>query len=205
MARPKEDLSRVTLNQLEKLTGSNYRTITKLLNEANVQEVANDGNSRYFDPKEALPVIFEAQGHRTRKKHALEFSDFGDGEESPDVENLLDPAIQSARLSRARTKKVEVEIDVMLKKLVPAEDVERVWMGMISASISRLRVLPIAIAPRLVGETDQIKIEEIIREEIDKIRSELKDYDPDDYSETGQEGDGGMGSEAETDSHTVGQ
>jgi len=188
MARPKEDLSRVTINQLEKLTGSNYRSITKVLSEAGIEEIANDGNSRFFDPKAALPVIFEAQGFRARKKNLPTESD-----PDADVEMLLDPAIQSARLSRARTRKVEVEIDILLKKLVPSDDVERVWMGMIMASRTRLKVLGLAIAPRVVGETDQIKIEDIINEEVARALGELKDYDAGQYNGIVGESDGGLG------------
>lgn len=195
MARPKDDLSRVSINQLATLTGSHYRAITKILSQAGIQELATDGNSRFFDPKEALPAIFEAQGHRARRP-SLESPSTPDPD---DIAKLLDPGIQNARLAAARTRKVEIEIEIMLKKYVPAEDVEKVWTDMIMASKAKLRSLGSRVAPRLLGLKDVVRIEEEIEREIYAAMSELKDYEAEQYHAPGEAGDEPMGPTTETD------
>jgi hypothetical protein len=195
LARPKENLSKLTINQLETLTGSHYRAIKKVLSEAGIEPVEMDDNSIYYNPIEALPVIFESQGLRSRKYSPMDDPDEVD---EAAMEKLLDPAIQNARLARARTKKVQVETEVMLRKLVPAEDVEKVWTDMIMASRAKLRSLPIRIAPSLVGIKDPIFIEQQIEKEINAALNELKEYDPEHYNDDGSEGDAEMDSSSTT-------
>lgn len=195
MARAKIDLSKLSINQLEALTGSTYRSIVKILSEAEISEVSIDDNCRYYDPKKALPAIFEAQGYRTRPR-VSELSPDGD---DPAVENLLDPAIQNARLARARTKKVEIENDILLKKLVPAADVEAFWVKMLMASKAKLRALPDKLKTKLVSLTDQTQIEEILETGINEALNELSNYDSSDFGETSHEDYGSMGSSSEID------
>lgn len=193
MARPKEDLSRVTINQLENLTGSHYRAIVQILSDAGIEEVAADGNARYFETKSALDAIF-------RDKFGLTEYD-ENGKKQPKYldeksENLADPVVQHARLSKYRADKIKIEIDMLMRRLVPAEDVEKVWTDMIMASKAKMRSLATRIAPSLLNQTDVIKIEEKLEREIDDAMKELKDYEPEQYYEVSSNGDGQMDSAA---------
>lgn len=193
MANAKDDLSRVTINQIEKLTGSNYRRITKILSDAGVQSVGKDGNAIYFDPKKALPVVFESMGYRTNQAHRIQ------DEDDDALAKLLDPQIQNARLAREKTRKLQIEIDILTGKYVLGSDVERVWSNIVVAVKARLRAIPGRMAPHIIKKEDPLEIEGILEKEINEALEELSAEDAGElYSDDG-DGDDEIRTASETD------
>nr|BFD58902.1 hypothetical protein CKG001_10090 [Bdellovibrio sp. CKG001] len=194
MANPKDDLSRVTINQIEKLTGSNYRRITKILSDAGVQSVGKDGNAIYYDPKKALPAVFESMGYRTRQQSVVP-----DDADDSEIAKLLDPQIQNARLAREKTRKLQIEIEILTSKYVLAADVERVWTNIVVAVKARLRAIPSRMAPHLIKKEDPLEIEATLEKEINEALEELSAEDAGElYSDDG-DGDDEIRTAPETD------
>lgn len=192
MAKQKPSLDKLTYNQLQQLTGTSYRKIKSLLEDAEIEPVERDGNSVYFDPKQALPVIFEAQGFRTNQRNDFEMDD--SPLDHPDVNEVLNPAIQSARLSKARTEKTELEIAKLRGELIPLESVVFFVSSMIVAAKSKLRALPDRITENIMGYKDPIDAKIFFRKEIDKALIELRDYDTREFIEShDSEGDEELG------------
>ncbi|AHZ84654.1 hypothetical protein Bb109J_c1965 [Bdellovibrio bacteriovorus] len=196
MAKAKPELSKLTYNQLQQLTDMSYRKIKSLLADEGIEPVETDGNSIYFDPKEALPVIFEAQGFRTRPQEIGDDSPL----DRPDTSEILNPAIQSARLSRARTEKTEIEIAKLRGELVPVDDVVFFVSNMITSAKSKLRALPDRITPVIMGYKDSVEAKEFHRKEIDRALIDLREYNVEDFIDSADpEGDAELGSATESD------
>ena len=105
----------------------------------------------------------------------------------------LDLNRESARLKKAQADKTELEVEVLRKTLIPAEDVQAVWEQYIAHCRARLLSLPDTAGPRVAGETVP-KATRIIRDLVYEALEELKGYDPDDYA--GAFADGGSGDQA---------
>ncbi|MEN0059591.1 MAG: hypothetical protein AAGB31_12200 [Bdellovibrio sp.] len=194
MANPKDDLSRVTINQIEKLTGSNYRRIVKILSDSGIQSVGKDGNAIYYDPKKALPAVFESMGYRTRQQ-----SPIPDDVDDEEVAKLLDLQIQNARLAREKTRKLMIEIDILSGKYVLSTDVERVWSNIVIAAKAKLRSIPGRMAPHLIKKEDPIEIEATLDKEINEALEDLSAQDAGElYSDDGG-GDDQVGTSTEVD------
>lgn len=192
----KPDLSKVSINQLQQLTGSSYRTVKARL--GNLSPVHADGNTLYFDPIVALPLIFEATGP---KKAAAPVHDPANPSAT---EDKLDPMLQAARLSRARTKKVELETRVLEGELIHSDDVERVWSDMVGAFRAKILGLSTRVAPVLVGKdiTEiQLELSKLHKEAL----QELSEYDPEQFNpRTGEESGEESGAAARSDGDPVG-
>jgi hypothetical protein len=59
MPTHKADLSRLSITQIAELTGRAKETVSRLLRAAGVSPADQDGRTLYFDPRVALPVVFE--------------------------------------------------------------------------------------------------------------------------------------------------
>jgi hypothetical protein len=171
MSRTKTDLSRVTLNQLETLTGKNFRALKKALADVTPEE---RGGSFFYDPTEALPIIY-----------GIRFSDLpapdaaGDDDSVADPARPLDPVREKALLDRAKRRKVDIEIQEKLKKLIPAEKVAEEWGKMVGAFRSKLLNLPKKLAPKVCATKDVNKIEKILTAECHEALQELAGYESD--------------------------
>ena len=80
------------------------------------------------------------------------------------------------RKERAMADIQEMEAGKMRKELVNAIDVERVWSGMIAAARSQLLALPANLAHKVAMESDQITCEEILKDAVYRVLTELSKY-----------------------------
>lgn len=182
MATHKQDLSKLSINQLCQLTGRGFRTIKDRLSR--IEPVDSDGKSLFYDPQTALPLIYDL------------------GEEGDDP-NPLNPTVQQARLSKARADKTELEIQVMKGKLIPAERVEQVWGEMISAFRAKTLSIPTRAAQVIAGMTNKFEVETTLRSMVFESLKELADYAPDQYGsvdsvEGGEDGSAAARSDGES-------
>ena len=168
MSRIKADLTRLSLNQLSTLTGKTSRTLKKLL--ANLPPEEESG-TLYYRPVEALPQIYGLGYFDVNR-------DLPAGEHGDDFEDgrLPDPIREKARLDRRRADKLEIEIDVMKKKLIPIESVESAWSQMAGAFRSKIMNLPRKVAPRICATKDMRAIEKILSDECNEALTELSEY-----------------------------
>lgn len=162
MSRQKADLARVSLNQLSTLTGKTYRTLKKVL--ADVPPASEESGTFFYSPVEVLPIIYGVV--RQEQDGAAEI---GDG--------ILDPVREKARLDKLRGDKVQIEIDVLREKLIPAERVELQWSKMAAAFRSKILNLPAKISPRLCAVKEIKEVEKILKAECNEALKELSEYD----------------------------
>lgn len=176
LARPKEDLSKLTINQLETLTGATYRSIKKHLKNAGLEPLETDDNCIYYEPREALPIIFESTNALKKPKLPMVLADPND---QVALENSLDPFIQKARKDRAQANKAEFELDVLKKKYVLATEVKIVWTGIFANFRSKCLEFASANAPSLFKIKDlkalQLRLEELMH----GMLEELSEYEHD--------------------------
>jgi hypothetical protein len=62
--------------------------------------------------------------------------------------------------------------------LIPREDAERAWGGMIASTRSKILAMPANLAHRLAAESDLITCEEILKDAAYRLLSELSEYQP---------------------------
>ena len=183
MANTKEDLFTVSINQLQQLTGSSYRTIKKRL--ADLDPVSSEGNVIYYDPKRALPIFY------------------GQDDDSGFKRSELD--IEKTRFEKARADKTELEVEVIRAKLLPADVVEQVWGDILARFRARMLAVPTRLATVLKNQTDTLVIEAEIREKVYEALNELSEYDSTQYIETAfEKGDEGDEAPAGIDGEPVG-
>ena len=116
MAAARIQLHELSLNQLVRLTGRNYRTIKKRLE--GLEPLREDGKSIFYDPKEALPLIYEV----------------------PDqADDLSD---ERARLAREQADAQALKNAEARGELVRAERVLTAWQKVAVALKEKLRALP---------------------------------------------------------------
>ncbi|WP_374029763.1 hypothetical protein [Bdellovibrio bacteriovorus] len=174
MARAKEDLSKLSINQLEVLTGATFRSIKKWLAAAGLEPEETTDNSILFDPREALPIIFENLGYKNKNKMPAGFNP----EDEAAVAKVLDPFVQRARKDRAQADKAEFELDILRKKYLPAAEIKLVWSSIMTNF--RVKVLTFAAseAPTLVGIKDPKEMRNKLEASCREFLEELSTYDP---------------------------
>lgn len=96
--------------------------------------------------------------------------------------------IEKTLHERAKRKKTELQLALMEGRVHDAEDVERVMMDMLISFKSKIRALPVKIAPQINTNMNVAQIAELITTEIDSTLEELSEYAPsmfysDDYIE----------------------
>lgn len=81
--------------------------------------------------------------------------------------------------TRARRKKTEAELGIIVGSLHRAGDVENVMNAMMMSFRSMLLSFGSRLAPKVQGKKDLIELQEIVKDEVEDLMNELKDYDPD--------------------------
>ena len=195
MARAKDDLSKLSINQLETLTGATFRSIKKYLSAAGLEPLETTDNSIFYDPREALPIIFEKLGYKIKQSGApVAVTD----EEEANLAKVLDPFVQRARKDRAQANKAEFELEVLRSKYVLATEVEQTWSSIMTDF--RVKVLGFSSTetPTLFRIKDikefQVKFDDLMRELLEELSSyeerTLLDDDadePDDEDDSGED------------------
>jgi phage terminase Nu1 subunit (DNA packaging protein) len=88
---------------------------------------------------------------------------------------------ERTRLTSAQANKTELEVQVLQGTLLPAQDVERVWGGMIAAARAKLLNMPSAIAPQVRMTASDAEASGLLRARVVDALAELRDYQLDDY------------------------
>ena len=154
IAEKKLDLSFVSLNQLEQLTGREHRTIKKRLE--GIELVDTGGQFKKWPAKIALAKIYDA-------------------EREPDEINGNQ---QKARLTKAQADMAELELAAMNGHYVKIEMLETEWASIVSNIRARFLSMPSKLAPRLSGISDARLVEDELINEVYEILGELSKYEP---------------------------
>ena len=85
-----------------------------------------------------------------------------------------------ARAEKEQTESELKKLELAEKtgELVPAADVEKVWGEMIVTARNRALMLPAELAPRLALESDEVACQQILRDGIYRVLSELAEPQP---------------------------
>jgi phage terminase Nu1 subunit (DNA packaging protein) len=148
--RNKKNLSELSINQLSALTGSTYRTIVARLRD--LPPKREDGRSKYYEPKVALPLIYEV-------------GNLDDGK--------LDPAQERARKDKELADKTAMENAATRGEMLNADRVRIAVQHILGAVRLRLLAIPSKSAPYLLGLKEITQIQAKLTDEIHECLTEL--------------------------------
>lgn len=150
-------------------TGFTRETCAKRL--ANVPFQDGPKAAKLYETREALPALFEV----------------------PQGGQQMDLARERALLAKSQRTKLDMEIEVLRGKLLPADKVESAWAALAAAFRARMLSLPSKCAPMTTGLANVAEVERVIEESVhdaldelsigdlaERIVSDLADTDPGD-------------------------
>jgi hypothetical protein len=141
-------ISWVTLEELRRITGKDRRTISDRIAGLPFEK---KGRSKLYDKTVALQAIMAG----------------GAG--------AMDESKAKERKSIAEAEKIELIVSKMKGDLVPVADMKTAAAELIKTLYQRIvRVTPAIVAPKLIGRTDVLDIEAIIRDALAEDFNELK-------------------------------
>lgn len=155
-------MSEMSISELSALTGFTRETVGKRL--ADIPHTAA-GNAKRYDPRQALPALYEVACNSGQ----------------------IDLMQERAMLARSQRQKIDLEIGVMQRELLPASLVASVWGGMTTAARQRLLQLPYRLAVAAQSADGNFaRIESAAAELVREALEELHSYNPDDYAPNGR-------------------
>lgn len=104
-----------------------------------------------------------------------------------------DAYAERARLIKAQADKTELEVKSMNGELIPSEQAELLWAGLVAAFRARMLSLPVRCAQRVMNFRTYPEVESCLREHVHEALNELSRYDPEQYSNIDLEEGGGDG------------
>lgn len=127
------------------------------------------------------PFDFEkADRLREAARHAdrASFRDtvYRDGEDSRNDDEVAQHPVlaeSQARLYMFKAKMMELEYHAQMRKLIPAEEVDREWVRLARLVCERMRNISSRIGDALAAETDKRKVRDLLDREIDQALEEL--------------------------------
>lgn len=169
----KTDLSELSLNQYQELTGKSYRTIKKRLER--LDPLRTDGKSVFYQPKEALPLIYS---ELTETHASADETGSGEGEGFGSGPPHVQLTKQRTRVEKLRADKLQLEIDQLKGNLFGAEKIKSDWEEMTGAFRAKMLGLPARVSLQLAQLKTPAEIENLLRRTINEALSELSQYDP---------------------------
>ncbi|GGG32869.1 hypothetical protein GCM10007425_29410 [Lysinibacillus alkalisoli] len=148
----------VSTNELCEIMGLSSRRIQQLVDE---KAVVRASHGKYD-----LPATFKAYLEYEKEKVIAD---------DPDLDKLREETLWT----RARRKKTEAELGIITGKLHRAGDVESIMNAMMMSFRSQLLSFASRLAPKVQGKKDLVEIQELVKDEVEDLMNELKDYDPD--------------------------
>lgn len=130
MSTKRRDLATLTTAELAFLTRRKGETVRSRLTETGVEPVREDGRTRWWDARAALPVLLAAEE--------------------------LDPRAERARLDRARAEREELEVARRRGELLERDDVIETWSAAAGTVKRILRALPKRLAARVPKFTQKM-------------------------------------------------
>lgn len=183
MTTHKDNLSELSLAQLETITGCAFKTIKRRLGA--LPPVRTDGKTLYFNPHMALPMIYEVGADKERGVKPLDN--------------------ERARLAKSQADRSEIEVARMRAELVPAVEIEKAWNDLATAFRAKILSLPTKLAPKLAGRNAIAEIQGVLCDALEEALAELSTYEPKSDAPPGpEEGRGEGGAPAAADDQPVG-
>lgn len=87
-------------------------------------------------------------------------------------DNVASLTAERSRLARLKADQVEREAMVEAGELIPADRIEKAWLGVATAVRSRLLLIPSKIASRVVGKAPA-EVQELVRRELHAALDEI--------------------------------
>lgn len=131
--QPKLKGEKVTLTQVSKLCGCQWRTVKKRVDTAQIEPIHKDKKSEYYDSFLVLPAVLNPTGNEDPAS---------DGK----VYNL---AHEKAREAAMKADNLQIDRDRKLETVLPKEEVHRTWVNIIAATKSKIRAFPYKILPKI--------------------------------------------------------
>ena len=153
-----DNLTLMTINQLELLTGKAYKTITRKLNGVEPKKVK--GTYKYYIPKDVLPIIYDLDGCKGGKYE-----------------------LERAKLTEFKKQKEELLVKKLKGELVNVENVKEYFGRLVSNFRAQLLVMPARLAQDCFGAKDSLEIEETIRKAVEESLEELSITDARKFSQ----------------------
>lgn len=150
-------MSLMSISELSGLTGFTRETVAKRLTD--IPYTPGSKAAKLYESQTALPVLYE----------------------SPQRGDQVDLMYERALLAKSQRTKIDIEIDLLLRKIIPAETVEAVWSQMTSAARQRLLAVPYRMASAALAADSFQAIETAAADLIREALNELHHYDPADY------------------------
>ena len=149
-----------SLNNIELLTGITFKTLKKRLGAAGIQPKKNRGKAILYDPREALPALYQSAVSG-----------------SVDVDDL---SVERARLAKVQREKTEIEKQKMLGNLVDKQKFETEWSAFLVELKDRILALPLKLSSVLAGKDSEeiyvsldVHLKEILNELAEQTEEDL--------------------------------
>lgn len=85
----------------------------------------------------------------------------------------LDLAQERAALARSQRTKIDLEIEVLQKTLIPAEQIEREWADIVASARAKLLAIPTRGASLVLAAEDRAEAEQILKSLVYEALDEL--------------------------------
>ncbi len=93
-----------------------------------------------------------------------------------------DAYLERARLLKAQADKTELEVKSLNGQVIPSEQVELLWSGLVASFRLRMLAMPVRCALRVMNLKTYPEIETCLREHVHEALNELSRYDPEQHS-----------------------
>lgn len=179
----KQDLHELSGNQLSELTGFDRRRVSKTLR--GVDPVRVDGKTKYYDPREALPLLYHVHTE-------------------PSAEGVVLNLDQERAWRERRTReKLEIELRRSRGELVEVRLAAFMLEQIIAACRAHLLALPTKLAPLVLGAKTLRQCKAKLEAGVDEALHELSRIN---VAQLGAAGEGGdVGAPAEADGERLGR
>lgn len=151
-----------TAQNLADLIGVHLNTVIKYKNMGVFKSESNSAMSKYNIPENIQAYL----------KYRLKGID-------PSKE--LDFNREKTLLTKAQREITEIKLQRERLELLPADEVESCWLGMIHTFRGKLLDLPTRVAPLVVNKTDLDIITNILKTEVYEALTELSELKPEEY------------------------
>lgn len=147
------------LSDLEKITGFERRKIANALDDAKLHYEPGKQNSKMFEPKRALAIIYASAGvlpkaAQDQTKADLEMD-----------ENL--------KLTTAKRKMAELSLQEKLRQVIPIEEISAGVSHEYNIVRTQFRNLPSRVAKQVAVLSDPEKVHEYVLKNVEEILAEL--------------------------------
>ncbi len=136
-----------SISRLADLSGKSRATVVKRLQPL---KPTPDGPSLLYESREALPYIF-----------------------CLDNQSDLKLSAERARLARHQANKTSLEEALMCQELIPADEVQHTWEGMVANARARHLSLPSKSAHLVIAADSFTEVEEILKDQVYEALNEL--------------------------------